>query len=441
MKKAPIFLGIILSAFLLFMIVFKIIDINESKKFDYDSNRVQLQGGGKVKDASWADPIRVIHEKITGSDVPIENPEKNAGIYVNGELTKTDWDGRFSSGLNEANILRVMEKNRDCFCYKTLSDELKQLYCEIYILLSKRMEETILCSLNESDIDLVYQCVMLDHPEIYYICGYEYTKYNSSDKTVKIGFCGKEEEFEESADYIQKQIDSFAADFGAGISMEASDYEKVKYTYEYVIFNTSYNINANHNQSICSVILYGQSVCQGYAKTIQFLLEKLGVSSTIVYGVTTKGEMHSVNLVETDEGNYYLDATWGDSFHVYDNEGYECIDISYDYLLITTRELAGYFLIDHPIKVPDCNEIKANYYVKENLLFTEYDTNRLNTAFEPLRNHKVSFVTIKCSNRDLQNEFLEKLIGSQDIFSYLPSEVESINYSMNEELCTLTFYQ
>lgn len=441
MKKASIFLGILLSAFLFSMIIFKIIDINESKKMDFDSVRTQSQTGNKENNASWVNPIRVIHERMTGSDVPIENPEKNAGIRVNGKLTKADWDRRFASGLNEANLLRAMEKNRDLFCYQSLSDELKQLYCEIYILLSERKEETILCSLDEKDIDTVYQYVMLDHPEIFYICGYEYTKYTSSDKTVKIGFCGKEEEFEESLDYVQSQIDSFAEDFCAGISKDAGDYEKVKYTYEYVIFNTTYNINANHNQSICSVILYGQSVCQGYAKTIQFLLGKLGVSSTIVYGVTKKGEMHSVNLVEMDEGNYYLDATWGDSSHVFDDQGVECIDISYDYLLITTKELAEYFLITHPIKVLDCNETQANYYVKENLLFSEYDIKRLNAAFEPLRNRKTSFVTIKCTNRDLQNEFLDKLIGNQDIFSYLPAELESINYSMNEELCTLTFYK
>ena len=37
MKKASIFLGILLSAFLFSMIIFKIIDINESKKMDFDS--------------------------------------------------------------------------------------------------------------------------------------------------------------------------------------------------------------------------------------------------------------------------------------------------------------------------------------------------------------------------------------------------------------------
>ena len=138
----------------------------------------------------------------------------------------------------------LLEEGGSRFAYESLEAPEQIWYLEIEQALGE-MEGTVKLStdpleqgLDEQDIDKIFQCVMIDHPEIFYATGYTYTKYSRGEKTVGIDFAGSYELTEEEAIVRAEQIRKITADWIRGIGEDKSEYEKVKAVYEQIIFAT-----------------------------------------------------------------------------------------------------------------------------------------------------------------------------------------------------------
>ena len=175
---------------------------------------------------------------------------------------------------------------------------------------------------DEEDIDRIFQCVLNDHPELFYVEGYSYTRYTRGDKITSIVFSGTYSIDRETAESRRSEIEAAAAEILSGVDEDADQYTKVKYVYDTIIRKTDYDPSAPDNQNIYSVFVGNRSVCQGYAKATQYLLNRLGVECTLVLGTVETGggegipaqqEGHAWNLVRVDGEYYYVDATWLDA--------------------------------------------------------------------------------------------------------------------------------
>ena len=65
------------------------------------------------------------------------------------------------------------------------------------------------------------------------------------------------------------------------------------------------------NQSVYSALVNGKTVCAGYARAFQYLLQQLGIPCYYCTGYA--GEAHAWNIVALDDGYYNVDVTWDDS--------------------------------------------------------------------------------------------------------------------------------
>lgn len=293
----------------------------------------------------------------------------------------------------------------------------------------------------EEQTERVFQCVLNDHPELFYVDGYSYTKStNITGEVVAMEFAGTYTLSVEEACARKAEIEEAARAMLAEIGEQVSEYEKVKAVYETIILNTDYDLEAPDNQNIYSVFVGKASVCQGYAKAVQYLLNRLQVECLFVLGGVDNGEKHAWNMVKVDGSYYHLDATWGDPAYLTGAEDETVVympDVSYDYLCITTAQLLRTHYLDNVVPVPECVDMSANYYVREGAYFESYDREQMRQLFEKAASVNRSDVTVKCSNSAVYDEIWQALVEKREIFEYMDGS--TITYANNVKQLSLTF--
>ncbi len=338
--------------------------------------------------------------------------------------------------IKEDQLNLAKEDSKNGYSYNQLNQMEQKVYLEIYCSILEMNEFNIISATDSDMIEKAFNCVMNDHPELFYINGYVYTEYQINNN-LYLNFSGKYIYSPEEKIEKEKEIELKTAFVLNNINKLNTDYDKTKYIYEYVITNTEYVASSEDNQNILSVMINKESVCQGYAKTVQYLLDKAGVKSVFLTGYTINGIKHAWNMVYLDNKPYFIDATWGDG--VYQTEEDEKEEINYDYFCFTSDSLSKTHIIENVVNIPECTSMEMNYYVKEGLYFEDYDEEKIRTLFAMSQENTKKPIKIKCNNEDTFKLFADNLITNKGIFNLIDNG-EEVLYTYNADYKTFTFY-
>lgn len=282
-------------------------------------------------------------------------------------------------------------------------------------------------SLSTTDTDVMnraYSAVCSDYGGLFWVNGYVFTRYKKGDELVGLEFSPKYTMTEEVRRQTQERIDRVVEEWFAGISINDTDYEKAKYIYETLALKTVYVEDARDSQNIISVFLRKQTVCQGYACAVQYLLEQLGVQSIIVSGKAL-GQPHAWNLLCLDGEYYYMDATWGNNGYR-NKEGVETSFIDYNYMAMTTAEMQMGHEPDMDISLPECTAVLNNYYIKEGNYVEEWHPEQLGAMLAKAWEGK-QVITLRFSDDSLKDQAFRYFIQDGHIADYCPG-LSQINY-------------
>ena len=318
--------------------------------------------------------------------------------------------------------------------YHLLTAEGQKIYDEVLSAVRERRTVTV-STLDKDKLNQVYDCVTADYPELFYISGYTYTKHSVMDKLLSISFEGNYEMTAQQQEDAQKIVDDYTARCFDDLPADADQYETAKYLFDYIVTHTDYDTAAEDNQTILSAMQNGRSVCSGYAKSFQFLLNKAGIPCTLVTG-TACGSPHAWNLVLLDGDYYFFDVTFGDASYL--GSDVNRAVTGYEYFGVTSEETGRTHTADGRIPLPVCRAEADNYYVHENARLQACDTQRIAELARKAAAEGAGILRLQAATAPLYDELLDQLIGQQKIYNFLPG-VRSLNYIRDKDMRTLTF--
>ena len=273
----------------------------------------------------------------------------------------------------EAAIREGVGPDVEEYYYDNLPEELHEPYREIYVHIMKNEDSGPLYSgIGVDDFWKTYYAVLADHPEIFWID--TSAQIQESGLTRQVVSYDLDTTVPADGRAAMKQRLESAADVCIGqIPAGASDYEKIKFVYEYIINTTEYDSYGADNQNIQSVLLNQRSVCAGYSKAFQYILNRMGLFCTYITGTIKSGGDHGWNMVRIDDQYYYVDVTWGDPVFANQMDGAGSHAMNYNYLCCTEYDLFKTHTPDGSIPLPSCTMDNYNYYVMNNMYYETFD--------------------------------------------------------------------
>lgn len=309
-----------------------------------------------------------------------------------------------------------------------LDDKEKKIYEDfLNAIVNFKYEITIDLSYKNHNIDYSYvddvmkisDAIIMDHPElIQYAYPTIYTENDNGKIHVKIIYALSEKEYGEYVKIIANELENINKNIDG-----YSEYDKVKYIYEYLAKKNIYgDPNNPKTQSAYTAFVEDiNPVCSGYARASQLLFGKVGVNSLLVVGelrdTWLKGDSHAWNIVKI--GNYYYnyDVTQSSSFKSYSK------NISYIGLFSMKKSS---FVPRYKEVTPYIKRKNIDYYKKNNLYY-DFNMNNIDKLKKIIDNTDNEYVEIKMTN----------ITGFKLSFNNIKNDLGISTYSVIDDIIVL----
>ena len=186
-----------------------------------------------------------------------------------------------------------------------------------------------------------------DNPDIFYLDYSKMVLFYESDffgnNSAYIEKDSQEENYliegfhsKEDIETAEKSINNVKESVLSNISTVSSEYEKIKYIHDWIVKNTKYDetLARPNKNNIYGVLIERQATCGGYALTLKYILNDLGIESIVIQGKGFRdgtSEYHAWNYVNVNGKWYAIDCTWDDP--IVEGVQEENKKIYYDYFL------------------------------------------------------------------------------------------------------------
>jgi len=273
-------------------------------------------------------------------------------------------NGDSEEGQDEEKI--EYEINAKRFYYDQLNDYAKKIYDELNDHLDELKTGTYSADFGLEFNDLLHQddgrqvlddafqfsinALTFDHPDLFYI---DVTKiylsteirtlFNKTSYKVTVGQnietrqkyladgLNSEDDVNEAIDKVKEVKERLLSE-----CQDKDTIDQIKTIHDYLIDNVEYDSNNGRNvYNVYGTLIDGKSVCEGYARSVKYILDDLDIPCIISCGIGRNRngdtESHAWNYIYINDTWYALDVTWDDPIII--GNGKVTNDIRYAYFL------------------------------------------------------------------------------------------------------------
>ncbi|MGN0400256.1 MAG: transglutaminase domain-containing protein [Blautia sp.] len=381
---------------------------------------------------------------LSSEQEPLEEQEKTSE-----EKNFSVWDilqGQEQEPLPEETI--STEEEAYLYGYGTLTEDQKTIYRQILKGIRERSDTVKITACPQEELNYINNLVFVDHPGLFWLEQQNYSyDYKEEKKDVTILELSLVYNVEKDLiDELQEQIDRVAEQWCAQAPQDGTVYDRIRYVYEFLGANVRYEKESMNNQNIQSVFLNQSTVCMGFAKATQYLLQKMGIFCTLVTGKVVPDNMeHAWNLVKMGDNYYYVDTTWGSPG--FSSEEGTIQDFSYTYLCCTEDTIRVSHTPDESLPLPSCTDDSYNYYKIQGSWYDTFDEETIYQilGYSIIEGRKKE--DFKFADEDSYAQAVEALAQGnlveravQDFYPFEPGETYSWNVGYSDWERLLTVY-
>ena len=319
--------------------------------------------------------------------------------------------------------------------YHQLDEEGQRAYGLLLSGLEEMNSEIELGKIDGQTLETAFVAVMKDNPALFHVQNdYTYEEYSDGSITMKPQYYF---DAQEKAD-IQRQIDERTQEILNDLPSGAE--EAAWYLYTYVAEHAEYE-SGPQDQSMVSFFLDGRTVCAGYSKAYQYLMEKAGIPTTYISGVLNSDEAqtrygtnaHAWNMVEIDGDHYYMDVTSGDVTQYGPH-------VCHQYFMMASQEMQEMYTAEGAME--ETADLQGSYVHRHGLYLESYDETVLQNAIDEMIERGDQVLELRTAPH--QGEQLrEELLQDDRIFTLLLRSgiaVNELGCAQQPALGSIEFY-
>lgn len=273
---------------------------------------------------------------FSGTPDSIINVDNSNSVLTTNISKVTDSEPSTTSTTNTSNSFKYYYNqldNNSKIIYSKLEDNISNLKKNNFkIDFSTQFNKLLNQKNGTKELSKCFQAAIdaffYDHPELFYLDLTQmslYTKstsfagkttYNVSIVPSSTNYLDAQFSSEEKAKNAEKEVEAIRNSFITQVS--GNTYNKILQVHDTLVNMLQYDstLSRKNTHNIYGALIEKKVVCEGYAKSLKYILDGLNIPCILVGGTATnssgKTESHMWNYVQINGKWYGVDSTWDD---------------------------------------------------------------------------------------------------------------------------------